>query len=61
MTSRAGLTIVQGALRLNIKTLLYWFFMFLCCSSRVKIVELFDYCVICRLRKLITTAFIDFE
>ena len=47
---RAGLTIGQtgqmpGASRLNIKTLLYWFFIFLACSPRVKIVELFDYCV----------------
>jgi len=34
-----------GASRLNIKTLLYRFFMFSGCSPRVKIVELFDYCV----------------
>jgi len=33
------------ALRLNVKTLLYWFFMFLDCSPSVKIVEIFDYCV----------------
>jgi len=54
-SSRVGLTIGQtgkmpgtsrfGASRLNIKTLLYLFFMFLGCSPRVKIVELFDYCV----------------
>ena len=41
----AGLTIGQtgqmpGASRLGIKTLLYWFFIFLDCSPRVKIVEL---------------------
>jgi len=47
---RAGLTIGQtgqmpGASRLNTNTLLYWFFMFLGRSTRVKIVELFDYCV----------------
>jgi len=46
----AGLTIGQtrqmpGASRLNIKTLFYRFFMFLGCSPRVKIVELFDYCI----------------
>jgi len=39
-----GLTLL-GASRLNAKTLLYWFFMFLGCSPRVKIAELFDYCV----------------
>jgi len=48
--TRAGLTIGQtgqmpGASRLNIKTLFYWFFMFIGCSPRIKIVELFDYCV----------------
>jgi len=47
---RAGLTIGQTgqmpeASRLNIKRLLYWFFVSLGCSPRVKIVELFDYCV----------------
>ena len=36
-----------GASRLDIKTLLSWFFIFLDCSSRVKTVELFDYCVWC--------------
>jgi len=34
-----------GASRLNDKTPLYWFFMFLGCYPRVKIVELFNYCV----------------
>jgi len=34
-----------GASRLNTKILLYWFFMFLGCSPRVKIVELCNYCV----------------
>jgi len=34
-----------GASCLNIKTLLCWFFMFLGCPSRVKIVELFHYSV----------------
>jgi len=47
---RAGLTIGQtgqmpGASRLNIKTLVYWFFIFLGFSPGVKIVELFDYYV----------------
>jgi len=47
---QAGLTIGQtGQMprtsRLNTKTLLYWFFTFLGCSTRVKIVQLFDYCV----------------
>jgi len=47
---RAALTIGQtgqmpSASRLNTKVFLYWFFMFLGCSPRVKIVELFDYCV----------------
>jgi len=47
---RAGLTIGQtGQMpevsRLNIETLLYWFFMFLGSSPRVKIAEIFDYCV----------------
>jgi len=42
----AGLTIGQtgqmpGASRLNMKTLLYWCFVFLGCSPRVKIVDLF--------------------
>jgi len=46
---RAGLTIGQtgqlpGASRLEIKTRLYWFFILIGCSPRVKIVELFDYC-----------------
>jgi len=36
---------MHGASRLNIKTLFYWFFMFLNCSPRVKIAELFDDCV----------------
>ena len=36
---------MPGVSRLNIKTLLYWFFMILGCSPRVKIVELFDDCV----------------
>jgi len=49
-TARAGLTIGQtgkmpGASHLNIKTLFYWFSIFLGCSLRVEIVELFDYCV----------------
>jgi len=34
-----------GASRLKIKILLYWFFVFLGCSPRVKNVEIFDYCV----------------
>ena len=34
-----------GASRLNIKTLLYWFFVLLSCSARVTIAELFCYCV----------------
>jgi len=34
-----------GISRLNIKILLYWFFMFLGCSLRVKNAELFDDCV----------------
>jgi len=34
-----------GASRLDIKRRLHWFFMSLGCSPRVKIVELFDYCV----------------
>ena len=66
--TRAGLTIGQtgqmpGALRLNIKTLLYWFFIFLGCWPRVKIVEFFEYCVwyIGQGNKLITLAFIVFE
>ena len=33
------------ASRLNIKTLLYWFFMFLGCSLGVKIAKIFHYCV----------------
>ena len=48
-----------GASRLNVKTLLYCFFMFLGSSPCVKIVELFDYCVY--LRKLTTLAFTVFE
>jgi len=48
-TIRAGLTNGQtgqmrGASRLNTKTL-HWFFMFLGCSLRVKIAEVFVYCV----------------
>jgi len=48
--ARAGLTIAQtgqmpGASRMDIKTLLYWFFVFLGCSPRVKMVELSDYWV----------------
>jgi len=47
---RTGLSIgqtrqVPGVSRLDIKTLPYWFFIFLGCSARVKIVEVFDYCV----------------
>jgi len=47
VTSRAGLTIGQmpGASRLDIKTLLYCFFIFLGCSPRVKNAELFGYWV----------------
>ena len=46
--SRARLTIGQtgqmpGASHLNMKTLIYWFFMLLGCSPRVEIVELCDY------------------
>jgi len=63
---RAGVTIGQtgqmpGASRLNIKTLLYWIFMFLGCSPRLQIVELFDYCVYHRLRSLTNLALIVFE
>ena len=51
-----------GASRLNVKALLYWFFMFSGCSPRVKIAELYDYCVYyciyCKLRELTTLAFI---
>ena len=36
---------MPGASRLNIKTLLHWFLMFLGCSPCVKIVKLFAYCV----------------
>ena len=50
LSYRQDLTIRQtgqmpAASRLDIKTLLYWFYIFLGCSPRVKIVELFDYCV----------------
>jgi len=50
IVARVGLSIRQtgqmpGASRLNIKTLLFCFFMFLGCTPRVKIAELFDYCV----------------
>ena len=63
---RAGLTTGQtgqmpGASRLNIKTFLYWIFMFLGYSPRLKIVEIFDYCVYHRLRNLTNLAFIVFE
>jgi len=49
-TARAGLIFgpseqMPGASRLDMKTLLYWFFIFLDCSPRVKTVELFDGCV----------------
>jgi len=49
-TSRAGLTIRQigqmpGASRLHNKTPLCWFFMILDCSPRLRIIELFGYCV----------------
>jgi len=51
-----------GALRLNIKTLLYWFFMFLGCSPRVKIAELVELLrLVHRLRKLTTLQFVAFE
>ena len=50
-----------GVSRLNTKTLLYWIFMFLGCSPRLKIVELFDYCVYHRLSNLTNLAFIVFE
>jgi len=55
---RAGLTIGQTgqmpeASRLNIKRLLYWFFMSLGCSPRVKIVELLitAFSIDCRLKE----------
>jgi len=51
-----------GSSRLDIKKLLYWFFLFLGCSPRVKIVELFYHCVWhIRSGKLVTLAFIVFE
>ena len=52
------------ASRLNIKTLLYWFFMFLSCSPRVKNCKAFSLGLlhlIYRLRKLPTVAFIVCE
>jgi len=47
-----------GASCLDIKTLLYWFFIFLGCSPCVKIVELIDNCVwYINSEELITLAF----
>ena len=55
---------IHGASRFNIKTLFYWFFMFLSCSPRVKNCKAFSLGLlhlIYRLRKLPTVAFIVCE
>jgi len=55
-----GLALLRAS-RLNIKTFFYWFFMFVGCSPRIKIVELFDYCVNIRVEETDNLAFIVVE